>query len=593
MKRYCLISFALTVLLAVSVFILSLSTAHHSKFVFMMAALILLFLRHREYSKVATDENRAKGGGFFRISEDELRGLTSPDRLYLGEGFLWEKEQAVLLYGLMEKDPSLCTVKRNPDVKGTGFIQSLGKQEPVFLPLSFFDGHTLIAGTTGAGKTRLYDLLCSQAVFRGECVIVIDPKGDRDLYEHLVSSANACGRDVLFFHPAFPEKSIGLSPVHNFTRSTEIAGRISSLVPTAKGNSDPFRSFAFSAINAVVGGLILTGRRPTLKLIRYYVNSRLTELCFASFKAVFDRYLLRDRRFADEWKSLMRETSKVPGRLLSKYDDLYRRAIKPFPGRVSQEMESLYEMAKHDPDHYKKMTASLKPVLDMLTSGELGNLLSPEETGNLTRKSYSLADIVRRNRILYVGLDSLTDGETGSALGSMLLADLTAVAGNRYNFGKDLKYVNLFVDETSEVINGQLIQLLNKGRGAKFRVTVATQTVADFESGLGSEAKALQVLGNVNNVISLRVIDTRTREYISGSLPKTRVLFRSQSSVQNQSSGELTSVSASISKSLTENETDIFPASMLSELPDLEYVARVGGSTVIKGRIPFVEACRD
>ena len=141
--------------------------------------------------------------------------------------------------------------------------------------------------------------------------------------------------------------------------------------------------------------------------------------------------------------------------------------------------------------------------------------------------------------------------------------------------------------------SAQLIQLLNKGRGAKFRVTVATQTVADFESGLGSEAKALQVLGNVNNVISLRVIDTRTREYISGSLPKTRVLFRSQSSVQNQSSGELTSVSASISKSLTENETDIFPASMLSELPDLEYVARVGGSTVIKGRIPFVEACRN
>uniref|UniRef100_UPI0025DFFE71 hypothetical protein n=1 Tax=uncultured Ruminobacter sp. TaxID=538947 RepID=UPI0025DFFE71 len=90
MKRYCLISFALTVLLAVSVFILSLSTAHHSKFVFMMAALILLFLRHREYSKVAAEENLAKGGGFFRISEDELRGLTSPDRLYLGEGFLWE-----------------------------------------------------------------------------------------------------------------------------------------------------------------------------------------------------------------------------------------------------------------------------------------------------------------------------------------------------------------------------------------------------------------------------------------------------------------------------------------------------------------------
>ena len=170
----------------------------------------------------------------------------------------------------------------------------------------------------------------------------------------------------------------------------------------------------------------------------------------------------------------------------------------------------------------------------------------------------------------------------------MLLADLTAVAGNRYNFGKDLNYVNLFVDETAEVINEQLIQMLNKGRGAKFRVTIATQTIADFESGLGSEARSVQVLGNVNNVISLRVIDTKTREYISDSLPKTRILFKSQSCVQNQSSDELTKVKASISSSLTENETEIFPASMLSELPDLEYVARVGGSTVIKGKIPFI-----
>ena len=39
---------------------------------------------------------------------------------------------------------------------------------------------TLIVGTTGAGKTWAFDLLVTQAVWRGEAVTIIDPKGDKD-----------------------------------------------------------------------------------------------------------------------------------------------------------------------------------------------------------------------------------------------------------------------------------------------------------------------------------------------------------------------------------------------------------------------------
>ena len=124
-----------------------------------------------------------------------------------------------------------------------------------------------------------------------------------------------------------------------------------------------------------------------------------------------------------------------------------------------------------------------------------------------------------------------------------------------------------------------------QGLGVGFKTG---QTVADFESRLGSSAKASQVLGNVNNLISLRVIDKETREYISESLPKTRIMFRSQSAVRNQSADELTSLNLSVADNLTETEMEIFPASMLAELPDLEFIARVGGSTVIKGKLPFI-----
>lgn len=77
-----------------------------------------------------------------------------------------------------------------------------------------------------------------------------------------------------------------------------------------------------------------------------------------------------------------------------------------------------------------------------------------------------MARAIRTEKVLYVGLDSLADATVGSAIGSVLLADLAAVAGDRYNYGiHSLKPVNLFIDEAAEVINQPTIQLMNKGGG--------------------------------------------------------------------------------------------------------------------------------
>jgi hypothetical protein len=48
---------------------------------------------------------------------------------------------------------------------------------PRWLPIAHSAGHLLIVGTTGAGKTRLLDLLVNQAVRRGAAVVILDPKG--------------------------------------------------------------------------------------------------------------------------------------------------------------------------------------------------------------------------------------------------------------------------------------------------------------------------------------------------------------------------------------------------------------------------------
>ena len=51
---------------------------------------------------------------------------------------------------------------------------------------------------------------------------------------------------------------------------------------------------------------------------------------------------------------------------------------------------------------------------------------------------------------------------------------------------------------------------------------IINETFADFAARTGSEAKARQVLGNINNLIALRVMDAETQQYITDNLPKTR-----------------------------------------------------------------------
>ncbi|KAG0283383.1 hypothetical protein BGZ97_008569, partial [Linnemannia gamsii] len=175
------------------------------------------------------------------------------------------------------------------------------------------------------------------------------------------------------------------------------------------------------------------------------------------------------------------------------------------PEYPNSDLEGLLSMFQHDQTHFSKMVASLLPIMSMLTSGDLGKMLSPDPDDlDDTRPITNTAKIVNNVQVAYIGLDSLTDSIVGSAIGSVFLSDLTAVAGDRYNYGVNNRPVNIFIDEAAEVINEPFIQLLNKGRGAKLRLFVATQTIADFSARIGSKDKALKILGNLNNLFALR-----------------------------------------------------------------------------------------
>ena len=556
------------------------------------------------------------------ISLDELKHVVGKrqDEMWLGYGFEWEQSHVQRTYEITKRDWSkyeqayrestmerlwrqYVTHKPEPLYSmGKAWIHGIEpKEKELWQPLKHVEGHTLIIGTTGAGKTRMFDILITQCILRGETVIIIDPKGDKELADNAKRACVSMGQKdrFIYFNPAFPEKSARINPLSNFSRVTEIASRISALMQSANGGNDPFKAFSWQAINNIAQGLSMIRCKPSLVKIKHYLEGGAQALIVECINL----WLQENNVSVEEVIDSLPSASEQP-RSFNRDNsrEIYKNGVDTAKAKLlvylfknhvvkqypNPELEGLVSMFEHDETHFSKMVANLLPILNMLTSGNLGTLLSPDPEAANDSLITNTAKIISQSQVAYIGLDSLTDSTVGSAIGSMILSDLTSVAGERYNYGEDLKPVNIFVDEAAETINDPMIAMLNKGRGAKMRLFVATQTIADFSARLGSKDKAMQVLGNINNTISLRTIDPETQEFICESMPKTRISYV----MHGQNTAADTSVplmhGAGLSETLKEEEADYFPAPLLGALPNLEFIAKISGGKVVKGRLPIL-----
>ncbi|MBA3031665.1 MAG: conjugative transfer system coupling protein TraD [Gammaproteobacteria bacterium] len=511
------------------------------------------------------------------------RRASLQDAVWLGSGFHWTDIEAGRMHALIGRGVAAQMGKEILHKDGAYWLHGLAKEEDAYADLSNLVGHTLIVGTTRVGKTRLFDLLIAQAICRGEPVIIIDPKGDHGLAHNARKVCEALGQSdrFIYFHPAHPEKSACIDPLRNWNRKTELASRIAALIPSETG-ADPFTAFGWKVLNDIVNGLIATGVRPNMVQLRRYIEGGPEDLLLKALRLHF-------KHKVQDWESRVSSFVKqYKGNQLLAYITFYKEIVIHDAQNV--DLDGLISTYEHNRDHFQKMVASLIPILSMLTSDPLTDLLSPDFGAGHERVVTDMARAIRADKVLYVGLDSLADATVGSAIGSVLLADLAAVAGDRYNYGIDtIKPVNLFIDEAAEVINQPTIQLMNKGGGALFRVTIATQTFADFASRLGDENKARQVLANTNNKIALRILDAETQQYIADGIPKIKARTLMIRYGHNVDSNIHDAYSASYQEQAAEEEADLIPPAILSELPPLHFFARLSGGKTIKGRLPILK----
>lgn len=530
------------------------------------------------------------------------------DQVVFGFGFEWQPLHSQRLYELAKIDYRELRIPP-PVLRMLGYVTPVQPEGEIGLPyihgveqreillsrpLQNFEGGTLVVGTTQSGKGVCLGWLITQAIRRGDVVIILDPKNSKRL-KNLVMRACADYRDpdtFLWFHPAFPETGARLDFTFNWQKPTEIASRIQSILPPDTAGA--FSAFGWDAVNVVTQGMVRLEMRPNLMKLTKYIEGGIEPILEQSLERFYEEQLGIGWRAEPELVRLIdrarRGTIKSPSPIASSellaFVEYYERYVHE--SRRDKAIDSQVRVFRHNREHYQKITANLLPILSMLTSGDLGRSLSPDPfDADDERPIMNLEKIERAGHVLLMCLDSLPDPSVASAIGAMCLADLAARSGIRYNLG-GYRRISLFVDEVSNVINQPLIEIMNKGAEGGIYTTAAMQTIADLAKRLGNQEAARMALGNLNNLIAFRTKDQPTQEFVNETFGETAIhsMKVGRNTARDGHLGDFTMVE---STQVTEEMSELIPTSLLGKLPNLQFFASVSGGRLCKGRFTLLD----
>lgn len=284
---------------------------------------------------------------------------------------------------------------------------------------------------------------------------------------------------------------------------------------------------------------------------------------------------------------------------------------------ITSDLETLLRLCKLDATYFAKVTAGIHPILNTLCLSDLDKYLSANYS------ALTIAQVYKENKILYVALNSLKDTTLATYVGKLLLSDMAStvadiytakenrdinfkIAKNKQQYLKDLentelqsfdnlfefqnlkRKISVFIDEASEIANEPMLQLLNKSRGAEVNITLATQSYADLVKRTGSVSSARQIIANCNTKFSLRVKDDETARVFTNELQYTSIYQKANAIGQNSLSEAITGTDNN-SYSKRQTQAELFPPSVLSSLPDFEYVAKLSDGRFVKGVFPILD----
>ncbi len=614
-----------------NIFLLSLKTA----IIIMLVLFLAAFYRFSQGWKIYRYQKGLIKLPFYSLSPKQIP--VNKNYLFLGRGFEWNQSHtqrvedtkhsknkeyltpsamfrfirktektSLFIYKIFHNDNFANPYKPLPPVGGNPVLHAVGMLEgekDIYESLGERVGHKLVLGTTRVGKTRLAEIFITQDIRRGDTTIVFDPKGDADLMLKTYVEAKRMGRPVYIFHLGFPEISCRYNAIGSFTKITEVAGRISDQLPS-EGNASTFKDFAWGFVNIVAKALVKSGDKPDFVKIRRYIND--IDPLIKQYK---EKVLLVEHPNIDNTLSMLANkflTDKEgnpknpPG---GKNKECFLVSLWQKEYNIDDpDLEGILAVFRYDNAYYSKLVASLRPLLDKLTSGDISELLSPKEDDEDNKDNRPIIDwtqIMRQKAVVYVGLDALSDSTVAHAVGAAMFADLTSIAGKFYKFGTahglpntdnaPKNTLSIHADEFNELIGDQFIPMINKAGGAGYQVTAYTQSGSDIESGIGNKPKAGVILDNFNTLIMLRVkseetaniLVTKVAEYEVNQLT---IMAQATDSANPDSDVAFTSA---VREQITTQRVPAINTNDMLNLPKGQAFAMIEGGQLYKLRLPL------
>lgn len=539
-----------------------------------------------------------------------------PQGLFLGQGFRWTSRHTQRLWDATRAYNQHYVEQRNlrqrlqeswsdrqpmlfsglPALHGVGLLET---EKRIVLPRSERAGHIFYVGTTGVGKTRAAEVAVVQDIRSGSPVVFMDPKGDPDIFRRMFTEAKKAKRPFYFFHLGYPQHSVRYNPLSRFSRITEVATRISNQLPKG-GNAEAFRQFAWLFTNMIARALVALGEKPDYRKILRHMN-RIEPLLVRYYEHMFNQHVTG-------WEALLNDASSKRNRqgLPQHMKERDPRALalvrlydaQEFNDPVADVLRRAFEFEK---SFFDKISVAVQPLLEKLLAGDVGEILNPDYTSDdEQRPILEWPNVIRQRAVVYCGFDALTEPEVASVVGQSMIADLVSYAGEIYKHGfgshlpssEQVPETYIHLDEVSELIVGsEIIQGVNKGRGAGLRFSLYTQTLSDLAAGLGDREKAQQVIGNVTNtIVMMRVANRETAELLTERLGQVEVnalMLVSGATDSSTPDSNVDFVSTTQERISTQTATLIEPGHAM-QLPRGHAFVLMAGSQLFKVRMPEI-----
>jgi intracellular multiplication protein IcmO len=386
--------------------------------------------------------------------------------------------------------------------------------------------HITVPGTTGAGKTATFLSLLTNALARGSGFVLVDGKGDRDLFGKVMGLARRFGRedDVRVLNLMVAS---GTRDSHSFNPFTiGNADAIRELLASQLGDQAPndangvFRERAVALIGTIAPVLVwlrdVKGLPLNIDVIRFSIELRWIW------------------KLAKEKIVLVRDPATGSLQNLDVRGEIPEDIVWPL-------LSYLGELPGFDPDLPLEKQRGDEPSKQhgfaqfyftaMFTqlAVSLGHIFRVE-SGDI-----DMRDVVLNRRILVVILPALENSDaTLAALGKLVVAALRGMMAQLLGASLEGEYTEkdkpgmgpspfpIVLDELAYYATSGLDRMLAMGRGLNISFMLGFQEIAGLWARLGDKTASL--LGNANLTIAMRQAEAgRTREWLENAAGKTFV----------------------------------------------------------------------